>query len=204
MRLLSSFVLVLLFGCISFNPPIDHSIPQILIQQPLPPLPDTFNEPSIHLKLALFIIEDGSVNMAFMRKGSGNPDWDSTALKIIYHWKFIPAIQNHQPVKSWYYLHTHVRFASPIYMVLAEVRCMTNEQADSIYRELRLGKSLADLQTSCRIDTLQQGTNPSSGVNIYQYPTRIRDELMKLSVDECSPPLEYGDRYVIFQRLHPQ
>jgi TonB family protein len=202
MRLLSMLVLLLLTGCATTNVPTDRSIPQILLQQPLPPLPDSFDGHHFDLNIALYVLEDGSVNRVVMRQASGNALWDSAAVETIKGWRFAPAHVDGKPIRTWYYLNSLVQYANPIYMTLVEVHCLTIEQADSVYRQLILGKHLADLETPCGIDTLRENSYPSIGINIYQYPKRIRNVLVKLDVNEFSRPIEYGNKYVIFQRLN--
>jgi hypothetical protein len=141
------------------------------------------------------------VEKVIIRKGSGVASWDSAARNTIKQWRFSPARLENQPISTWYYIHTTLRSAFPIYMTLAEVRCNTLAQIDSAYEQLASGKQLPELITPCSIDTVH-GTKPGiATVNIYQYPESIRNILVKLNIHEFSHPIPYGDRFVIFQRL---
>ena len=201
MRTISIILFALLAGCTSIKESFESSAPQLLLQHPLPPLPESFSAPSVPLNLALYIQTDGSVEKIILIKGSGIASWDSAALNIIKQWRFSPARLNDQPISTWYYISTILRPAIPIYMTLAEIQCTTLAQVDSTYEQLTSGKQLTELTTPCCIDTVQ-GTVPGiATVNVYQYPEKIRNILVKLNVNEFSHPIPYGDRFIIFQRL---
>jgi TonB family protein len=202
MRYVSTLCVLFILGCAPFKPTIDHSTPQLLLQHPLPPLPSSFDKPVFDLNIAIFVLEDGSANRVLLRQGSGNPQWDTAAVETVKQWRFAPAYREQSPMRTWYYVHSRVRYATPIYMMLAEVDCMTIDQANSVYEQLTLGKQLADLETPCRIDTVREKYTHMNGVNIYQYPQHIRDVLVKLDINEYSRPVEFGNKYVIFQRLN--
>ena len=120
-----------LIGCSTMRQTTDASIPQILIQYPLPIVPESISRTYFGLDIILFVLNDGSVENVRFIKGSGDDSWDSLAIETIKRWRFTPARIDNQPISTWTRLRTTVKYANPQYISLAEILCTTVEEADS-------------------------------------------------------------------------
>jgi parvulin-like peptidyl-prolyl isomerase len=193
--------LVCLIGCSPIKEISDGSVPQLLIQSPLPPFPNTLAHPVFELETVMFIMEDGTVGKTRMLKGSGDAAWDSLALSSMKQWRFTPARMENKPIGSWFHMQSTLRYASPQYMNLAEILCTTEEEADSVYRAIEQGQNFNELAMRCSVDPSREMSGILGEVNINLYPENIRKPLGKLNMNEYTEPIKYGDLYAIFKRL---
>ncbi len=193
--------LVCLAGCSSMKYMSEGSAPQLLIQSPLLPIPETIRQPIFDLEVVLFVLEDGTVGKGRMVKGSGDAVWDSLALSSMKQWRFSPARINNQPISTWYYMNTTLRYASPQLVSLAEILCTTAEEADSVYLAVEQGQNFSELAMKHSVDPSREMSGILGEVNINLYPENIRKPLSKLVLNDYTKPIKYGDLYVIFKRL---
>jgi TonB family protein len=178
----------------------DASAPQLLIQYPLPPAPESMRQAEFQIDMILFILEDGSVGKARLLKGIGDAAWDTLALDTIEKWRFTPARMDNQPVSTWYRLKTTVRAASPVNMPLAEILCTNADVADSVYDFLKQGKDFKELAAKYSVSPSHDKKGMLGEVNINIYPENIRKILARLSPNDFTRPTKYGDLYAIFKR----
>jgi len=193
--------LVHLVGCSSINQMSDRSVPQLLIQSQLPPLPVTVKQQVFDLDIVLFVMEDGTVGKTRMLKGSGDAAWDSLALSSINQWRFTPARMDNKPVASWFHMQSTLRSAEPQYMNLAEILCTSEEEADSVYEAIEAGQDFKELAMKYSVDPSREMGGLLEKVNIYIFPENIRKSLSKLGKNDYTKPIKYGDLYAIFKRL---
>ncbi len=190
-----------LFGCSSIPYTTDTSSPQLLIQYPLPPTPESMRQAEFQIDMILFILEDGSVGKARLLKGIDDASWDTAALATIEKWRFAPARMNNQPVSTWYRLKTTVQAANPVNMPLAEILCTNADVADTVYEALKQGKDFSEMAVKYSVSPSRDKQGLLGNVNINIYPENIRKILGRLSPDDFTKPTKYGDLYAIFKRL---
>jgi parvulin-like peptidyl-prolyl isomerase len=189
------------FGCSSMKQSSEGSTPQVLIQSQLPQIPASIQKPVFELEVVMFVMEDGTVGKTRMLKGSGDAEWDSLVLSSIKQWRFTPARMDNKPVGSWFHMQSILRYADPQYMKLAEILCTSPEEADSVYKVIEQGKNFNDLAMHYSVDPSREMGGLLGDVNINVFPEYIRRPLSKLSMNEFTKPIKYGDLYAIFKRL---
>jgi hypothetical protein len=193
--------LFLVIGCASLEQMNDGSIPKLLIQTPLPPVPITLTRPVFELEIVMFIEEDGTVGKTRMLKGSGDATWDSLALTTMKQWHFTPAHMDNKPVGSWFHMKSILRYANPVHMSLAEILCTTAEEADTVYAALDKGLNFNELAMKYSVDPSREMNGVVGDVDINMYPENIRKQLNKLTINDFTKPMQYGELYAIFKRL---
>jgi len=202
MRLTIFLLCIVCFvGCSSMKYITDPSVPQVLLKHPLPPIPASFSRLSFDLDMVLFIQEDGSVGKTRLLKGSGDTEWDSLAVESIKKWRFTPARTGNQPISAWFHLRTNVRYAELQMMNLAEILCTTREEADTVYKALEQEQDFGELAMKYSVAPTREMKGILGETNINMYPKNINEAIEKLSVNEYTKPIKYGDLYVIFKRL---
>ncbi len=200
-RLIFLLCLVFLAGCSCFQHTTENNTaPQLLFQYPLPAVPNRIFisdfKPVIKIEMNLYILEDGSVGQVKFIKGIGDEVWDSLAAESVLKWKYSPAHVDHHNVKIWLRQTAVVQLQNPKYLVLAEIICPTQVEADSIYISLENGKDFNGFTAMPDDDK-----NVDLGkVDINLFPQNISAELAYLEKDQYTKPLKYGDKYVIFKR----
>jgi TonB family protein len=193
--------LVFLAGCSSMEQISDGSVPKLLIQSPLPPFPETLTQPVFELEIVMFIMEDGTVGKTRMLKGSGDAAWDSLALSTMKQWRFTPARMDNKPIGSWFHMKSTLRYANPQHMNLAEILCTTDEEADSVYDLIEKGQNFNELAMRYSVDPSREMSGMLGDIDINMYPENIRKRLSKLTINDYTKPIPYGDLYAIFKRL---
>jgi TonB family protein len=178
----------------------DASHPHLLIQYPLPIVPESISRPYFELDIILFVLNDGSVEKARFIRGSSDASWDSLAIETIKRWRFAPARIDNQPISTWYRLRTTVKYANPQYLSLAEILCTTVEEADSVHEALKKGQDFGELVMQYSVDPSREANGLLGEVDINRYPENIRQKLERLKIDDFTKPIKYGDLYVIFKR----
>jgi parvulin-like peptidyl-prolyl isomerase len=202
MKVIALFLcLVCFIGCSSMQQINDGSVPQLLIQSPLPPIPERIQHALFDLDVVLFIMEDGTVGKTRMLKGSGDAAWDTLVLSSLKQWRFTPARMDNKPVGSWFHMQSSIRYADPQYMNLAEILCTSVEEADSVYKKIEQGQNFNELAMKYSVDPSREMNGNIGEVNINLYPENIRKPLSKLLIDDYTKPIKYGDLYAIFKRL---
>ena len=193
--------LILFIGCASLEQMTDGTVPKLLIQSPLPPFPESLTQPVFELEIVMFVQEDGTVGKTRMLKGSGDAAWDSLALSTMKQWRFTPARMDNKPVGSWFHMQSTLRYANPQHMSLAEILCTTAEEADTVYDAIDKGQSFSELAMKYSVDPSREMNGLLGDVDINMYPENIRKTLSKLTVNDYTKPVQYGDLYAIFKRL---
>ena len=176
------------------------SIPQLLVQYPLPAIPSSIQKGPSEIHLALLINEDGSVAKVRILEGSINTKWDSLASMTIKQWRFLPPRIKEGPSSIWIHMQSPLHYTKPLYISLAEILCATKEEADSVHKALELGQDFNELALQYSIDPTRENRGELGKVNIYCYPEYVRQPLLDLEKDEFTLPIKYGDNYVIFKR----
>ncbi len=194
------FCLCCLVGCSSMPYATDASAPQLLIQYPLPPAPESMRQPEFQIDMILFILEDGSVGKAKLLKGIDDPTWDTLAVATIKQWRFAPARMDNRPISTWFRLKTTVQSASPVNMSLAEILCTNVDVADSIYELLKQGKDFSELAIKYSVSPSRDKKGMLGEVNINIYPENIRKTIGSLLPNDFTKPVKYGDLWAIFKR----
>ncbi len=188
-------------GCASTYQTAEIEAPRLLIQYPLPEIPQSIKTPPSHLDMKLFIQEDGSVVKVRLLSQSGSALWDSLAIERIQKWRFLPARQDNRLVSSWFYLHAVIKYVQPLYFPLAALYCTTQEEAESLYTAIERGENFHDIGVRLAADTSRGRYRVLGTINVYSYPEKIRQVLLGLNEGENSRPVRYGNEYVIFRRL---
>jgi parvulin-like peptidyl-prolyl isomerase len=116
-------------------------------------------------------------------------------------WRFTPARMDNKPVGSWFHMQSTLRYANPQLMNLAEILCTTEEEADSVYRAIEEGQNFSELAMRFSVDPSREMSGILGEVDINLYPEIIRKPLSKLSINEYTKPIQYGDLFAIFKRL---
>lgn len=193
---------VFLLGCSSYQP--DEriaSMPSLLEQSELPPIPRNIYKPFFRITIKMLIDEKGKVASANLIKGSGDKEWDDLALKSIYHWKFEPGRIEDRPIKMWIVQNARIEISDPYYVSLAEIICDTYEQAATIVSKLRDGNDFGELALLYSSDSSRKQKGYIGKTDVHLYPQKINRVLKKLDVGEFTQPIEYGSRFVIFKRI---
>jgi len=188
-------------GCFPIQQISESDAPQLLFQSPLPALPTSIEKLPSEISLAVFVLENGTVEQVRFSKSSGSNEWDSLAVSAIKQWRFSPARLNSKPFSTWYHLRAPLHYASPLLFSLAEILCVTKEIADSIYEALDQGKEFSKLAKQYSIDTSRDNHGIIGEVDVYCYPENIRSTLKGLDIEDYTKPLLYGNHYVIFKRI---
>jgi TonB family protein len=193
--------LVCLAGCSSMKQVPEGSMPQLLVQSPLPLIPVSISKLTFNLDIVLFVLEDGTIGKARMLQGSGDAEWDTLALNSMKQWRFAPARSNNQPISTWYHMKNTLRYDTPRILNLAEILCTTAEEADTVYTAIEEGQNFGDLAMWHSVDPSREMKGLIGDMNINLYPENIRKHLSKLLPQEYTAPIKYGDLYVIFKRM---
>jgi len=151
--------------------------------------------------MVLFILEDGAVEKVRLRKASGDSAWDSLAVASIKQWRFVPARLDNHPVSAWYRLRITVRYGNPQYLSLAEILCATKEEADSVYEALKHGEDFGELAMHYSVAPSRAMKGILGEVDINLYSENIFGVIKRLSVEEFTKPIKYGNLFAIFKRL---
>ena len=191
---------VCIAGCISLQQTVDSDAPQLLYQTPLPAYPASIQRLPTEITLAVYVLENGTVEQVRISKSS-SARWDSLAMIAIKQWRFSPARTNGRPFSTWFHMRAPLHYTGPLSLFLAEILCMTKAAADSIYEALERGQDFGVLARRCSIDTLRETGGVIGEVNIFCYPENIRGALKQLDIGEYTKPLLYGNQYILFQRI---
>ena len=200
--LLFSLPICLLIGCSSIPQTTDVAMPKLLVQAPLPEIPESIVTPPRYLDMQIFVREDGSVEQVRFLTELGDKTWDSLAIERIKQWRFAPARIDDKPIRTWTRFRASIKYAVPEYFFLGEILCSTQEEADSIYEMLSKGRDFEELALQRSGDLSKEQNGILGKINIYCYPDHIRKVLAELEVNGIAKPVQYGDRYAIFKRLH--
>jgi protein TonB len=188
-------------GCFPIQQTSESDVPLLLFQSPLPALPASVEKLPSEISLAVFVLENGTVEQVRFSKSSGSSEWDSLAVSAIKQWRFSPARVNNKPFSTWFHMRAPLHYASPLLLSLAEILCATKETADSIYEALEQGQEFSTLVNQYSIDTSRENHGIIGEVDVYCYPENVRNTLKGLDIGDYTKPLLYGNHYAIFKRL---
>ena len=196
------FLAACFLSCSAAKEERQSSMPKLISQNQLPPIPVGLNSGPINLDAMLHIMENGTVDEVQISKGTADPNWNAQAGEIMRQWRFLPAVVNDKPVPTWYHLQTVIRFAEPVNYSLAEIVCRSAADGDSVYAALKRGVSFEKLVKTFSIDSSSLDQGGKIGMtNIYSFPEELRQPIQRLDVNYFTQPISYGNRFYIFQRL---
>lgn len=201
---ISSILMLFLVGCVTI--PLSETpetLPILIYQSPLPAVSRPSYYSDLRLDLKLYIAKDSSVTKAYFLTSSGDRDWDDRALTEIRKWKFVPATLEGKPVPIWVRQAVVVRFQDPVKMYLAEIVCPDRTSADSAYALLEAGRDFGQTSRDVSVSASRAIDGLRGEIDIRTLPYHIQQELEKLDEGEYTPPLQFGQKFVIFRRLAP-
>jgi peptidyl-prolyl cis-trans isomerase C len=94
-----------------------------------------------------------------------------------------------------------LRYADPQYIKLAEILCISKEEADSVYNVIEQGQNFNELAMRYSVDPSREMGGVLGEVNINVFPENIRKALSRININVYTKPIKYGDLYAIFKRL---
>ena len=198
----SLLVLVLLWGCVSSEPPEGmYTLPALIRQTPLPPWPYEDAAPELTLAVKVRVGTDGSVLNARLVSSSADPQWDSLALAAIKTWQYAPALVNGQPTALWVQQTMRVRFEQPLILPLAVLRCDDENLADSLYRLLLSGVPFDSLARQYAVSGSGARSGRLGAVDLRTLPHHIRTAIVDAGKSGFTKPLSLGRQFVIYKRL---
>lgn len=191
----------ILAGCSAIPPseaPVE--IPELVSSTALPPIPYVVPGDGMKFTVMIHVMSDGTVGEVKVLQSGAEPGWDSLALDSIRKWRFIAGRRDGSPVDVWIRQPLVVQIRNPIFRTLAEIACVNEREADSLYALLVLG---ADFDSLLRQSPETQGERDAftGSVDISVYPSLLRNELLRLKEGEISRPVRHGSRFVIYRRL---
>ncbi len=194
--------ITIISGCSIFKPEeTNPTEPQLLKQSALPPIPESLFYESFEFYCEMLIREDGSVERARLLKGSGDVVWDSLAAISLLDWKFSPALSDGKPMKVLVRRKVSVVFSESEKILLAEALFKTSSEADSAYIALLNGEDFVRIVMKYSISPSKDKYGFLGKVDIQFYSRDISRALARLSENEFTKPLPYGEHYIIFMRL---
>ena len=192
---------ILLAGCSATDQLTDITLPKLIEQHPLPPIPEQMIGPQVQIDFEMLVGKDGSIMDAKLLSSSGDTVWDSAALLSMRKWRYTPAYYKDQPLKLWLRQTAIVRFVEARCLCLGEISCSSIADADSAYSMLDGGSEFTDVVQRFSISSTKENGGKLGDVNIHKYPKHIQDMLDDLRSGEYTKPVKYNDQYVIFKRL---
>jgi PPIC-type PPIASE domain/Gram-negative bacterial TonB protein C-terminal len=193
---------VFLFGCSSSQIENNNiTSPELIQESPLPPIPLSLYKTPFVLDLNLYILEDGSVNEVVIRNNIGDQQWLALAKETIMKWKYTPALSDNKPVSTWISQKAIVQVEDPVFYTLAEIEFDSVDTAEYVYKMLQDNKDFESLAQRYSVVPSGKVGGILGKVNVMVYPQNIRNEILKMSYNDFTEPLKYGNRYVIFKRL---
>ncbi|HUI29128.1 MAG TPA: TonB family protein [Candidatus Acidoferrales bacterium] len=194
-------VVFLYVGCATFGQMGSEITPPTLIQKiPLPSPPPALKSSDFNLKMDLLISKEGKVLYAQLQNSTGDPQWDSAAVKCILQWRYSPAMANGKPIQLKISQLAHVIPSPPLMMKLSEIMCTTMADADSAYAALQTGDSFESLAKKYSASPSAQNGGDLGPVDIHMYEDEVQDVLQKLKPGEYTHPIPFGLNFVIFKR----
>jgi len=194
--------ITIISGCSIFKPEEpDRTEPQLLKQSVLPPIPESLYDQNFEFYCEMLIREDGTVEKARLTKGSGDAVWDSLTAISLLDWKFSPALLEGKPIKVLVHRKVNVVFSDSRKIILAEALFKTSPEADSAYIALLNGEDFVNIVLKHSISPTRDKYGFLGKIDIQFYSKDISRALARLSENEFTEPLPYGDNYIIFMRL---
>ncbi|MEW5800365.1 MAG: TonB family protein [Bacteroidota bacterium] len=191
-----------LFGACSTTQEVaDLSLPELIVQYPLPAYPVPISTTHMRIEFKILVDEDGTVKSAELVNGSGNNEWDLATIETIKIWRYTPALYKNKPIKLWLKQAAVVQFSEPQYVPLQEIVFLTKEAADSAYYLLEHGAGFEEIAMQYSVAPSRSQKGSLGKINIQIYPLHIKQVLAELNDNQITPPMKFGDRYVIYKRV---
>ncbi len=194
--------IIFLAGCCATRPEDSIVPPQLLEIYQLPTVPASIYKTDFIIEADMMIKEDGSVGRVNLLTQSGSPQWDSLAVLALAKWHFSPAMLAGKAIRTLIRRKIILKFAEPEYINLAEILCPKKSTADSVYEALKKGEDFGSLAKKCSISKSKNTYGMLGHVNLHRYTLKMQEKLLKLEPGEFTMPIEYGNNYIIFKRLH--
>jgi TonB family protein len=193
---------IIWIGCVTTQPSEGTYIPPQLIEKvPLPSIPPSITSAKLEFTVKMQILENGIVGRAELQNSSGNALWDSAAVASFKQWRYSPARYQEKPIKMWISQKIVIHRTEPVILYLAEILCNSKEIADTVFIALKEGKDFVELALQYSISASREKLGILGRVDINRYNETIQNALKKLYIDEFTPPLAFGERYIIFKRM---
>lgn len=200
-KLIVCFCLVFVLGCTSNQISQKYSsLPILLEHTELPQIPRRIMGPEFRLVIKMLVDEKGRVAKAVLLNGSSDSSWDSIACCSIKNWKYEPAKIDNQPVKIWLIQKVRLQYEDPYYITLSQIICDSYDTALVVLNKLQQGNDFGELAKKYSCDSTRLSDGFLGRKDVLVYPQNINRILKRLSVDEYTKPIEYGNRFVIFKR----
>lgn len=193
--------LSLLAACSTTREVADLTLPELIVQYPLPAYPSPISSTHLRIEFKILVNEEGSVKAAELLNGSGNAEWDAATVETIKRWRYTPALYRNKPMKLWLKQAAVVQFSEPQYLLLQEIIFEAKETADSAFSLLEQGASFEEVALQYSIAPSRPQKGMLGKINIQIYPLHIKQVLAELNDDQITSPLKFGDRYVIYKRV---
>ncbi|MBI2428237.1 MAG: TonB family protein [Ignavibacteriales bacterium] len=193
--------LVLFGACSTTQEVADLTLPELIVQYPLPAFPFPTSSTHLRIEFKILVNEDGTVKVAELLYGSGNDEWDSATIETIKSWRYTPALYKNKPIKLWLKQVAVIQFSEPQFIPLQEIVFLTKEAADSAYNQLEQGSAFEEIAMLYSVSPSRTQKGTLGKINIQIYPLHIKQVLAELNDDQITPPMKFGDRYVIYKRV---
>jgi TonB family protein len=193
--------LTILAACTSTEELTDLTLPELIVQYPLPAYPYPISSAYIRIEFKILVNDDGTVKFVELLSGSGSSDWDAATIETIKQWRYTPALYKNKPMKLWLKQTAIVQFSEPQFMPLQEIVLQTKEEADSVYVMLKNGYRFEEMVVLHSIAASRVQEGMLGKVNIQVYPVHIKQALTALSDNQFTQPLKFGERYIIFKKV---
>lgn len=193
--------LMLLAACSTTQEVADLTLPELIVQYPLPVYPFPITSTHLRIEFKILVNEDGSVKAAELLDGSGNDEWDAATIATIQTWRYTPALYKNKPMKLWLKQAAVIQFSEPFFVLLQEIVFLTKESADSAYYLLEHGSGFDEIAGLYSVSPSRAQKGSLGKTNIQIYPHHIKQVLAELKEDQITLPMKFGDRYVIYKRI---
>ncbi len=195
-------VCVLLAGCAtSRQPEVSAEGPEVISIAPLPPLTSISTVRGLTMNVLFHVLRDGTVKDVRILGSSGDLEWDSLAAQSMKQWRFTPITLDSVTGDHWFRQKVVVHIQEPIVMNLGELVCASRAEAESLYVLLEKGADFDTLARQIRGIPSSEYCRCPGATEIARYPQHVRNELMKLGLNDLTPPLQLGNNYVIYKRF---
>ena len=197
------FPLFILAGCSSSKiNETNIKPPELLETTQLPEIPHSIYHPDMTLDVKMLIDTNGTVSKVIFMSHTADTKWDSLAAISMKSWKFSPALINTKPIPVLIRKKLIVKLNEPLYISVTKILCKNFSCADSAFKALTSGALFDSVLKRFSIAGARtiNAVKPEK-INILNYPERIQSYLLKLSINEFTPPISYGNKYVIFKRV---
>lgn len=196
------FASLVALGCATTHPvELPDRLPQLIEQEPFPPMSDALFRTHHDFDLKLQIEDDGTVLRAEILNPTADSEWDSLAVSRVRRWKFSPAMHAGRPMRMWITFKASVKCEDPVFVDLAEIVLADAALADSAYALLIAGEDFEQLVSRFSVSQSKTVRGYLGAVDIHRYAEDVQKALLRLKESDITKPLAMGKRYTIFKRL---